>query len=99
MTKRSIIAGLVGVNLLLLGLMVVETYSLPAAFAAGGRGGTYACVTAKVAGQSHDVVYVLAQTRNGDKLHAYYPTSIQANKFGHAKPRDLDKDFDRNTKP
>ena len=92
--KRSLIVLLVGLNLLLLGLVLVATYSPPSAFAqTGGRAGDFLCVTAKAAGQSYDVVYVL--DRPARKLHAFYPKSIRTKDYAYGKYRDLAADFGR----
>ena len=91
-TKRSMIVILVGLNLCLFALLVVSTYSLPAAYAqSGGRAGDFALVTAKVAGQSYDAVYVL--DRPARKLYALYPTGGRDSRLTPAQFRDLVKDF------
>ena len=91
-SKRSGIVILVGLNLLLAALLVVGTYSPPAAFAlSGGRGGDFACITAKTAGQNYDVVYVLDQA--ADKLHAFHPESANRANYTHGGFRDLRQDF------
>ncbi len=91
-TKRSIIVVLVGVNLLLLAALWIGSYSLPAAFAQGrARAGDFASVTAKAAGQTYDVLYILDVPAR--KLYAFYPT--QQLRLTSAPPRDLAKDFDR----
>jgi hypothetical protein len=55
-SRHSLIVLLVGINLFLLVLLIVGSYSLPVAYAqAGGRAGDFALVTAKVASQSYDV--------------------------------------------
>ncbi|UCE61643.1 MAG: hypothetical protein JSU63_07820 [Phycisphaerales bacterium] len=91
-SKRSIIALLVGLNVLLLVLLVMGSYSMPAAFA-GARApdGDYICVTAKAQGQSYDVLYML--DTKADTLHALYPTSVQSKQYATAAPRDLAADF------
>ena len=89
--KRSLIVFLIGVNLFLLALLIVGSHAPPSAFAQqGGRAGDFSLVTAKAAGQSYDVVYVL--DRPGRKLHAFYPKTLQG-QFDWAGFRDLDKDF------
>jgi hypothetical protein len=93
-TKRSWIVILVGVNLLLLGSLLLEGYSLPSALAQSGvRGGEFICVTAKPAGQIYDVLYVLDLPSH--KLHGFYPSLPQSKQLTHAEPRDLKKDFGR----
>ncbi len=52
-TKRSAIVALVGLNLMLLATLLLASQSLPTAYAQAARGtGGFACVTAKVAGQT-----------------------------------------------
>lgn len=92
-SKRSWIVLLVGVNLLLLAVLVLGSYSLPAAFAqAGGRPGSYVCVAAKAQGQNYDVAYVL--DAGADKLHALHPAMPgRGAKYKYAGFRDLNEDF------
>ena len=93
-TKRSMIVMLVGLNLFLLAVLLFGSYSLPAAYAqVGARPGDFACVTAKVAGQTYDVLYVLDVPSR--KLYAFYPTGGHTNQLAATQPRDLAKDFDR----
>ncbi len=90
--KRTLVAALAGLNALLLGALLMQSYSLPTAHAqAKARAGDYACVTAKAAGQSFDVVYVLDKPSR--KLHAFYPSNPQASKYGYGQYRDLAADF------
>lgn len=96
LTKRSIIALLVGVNLLLLAVLLVATYSPPAAYAqARGMPGNFVAVTAKAAGQNYDVLYLL--DRQQQKLHAFYPQRTGGKKYGYGygKYRDLKADFNQ----
>ena len=91
-TKRCVLVILVGANLLFLAALLIGSYSLPAAYAQGSaRPGDFACVTAKAAGQSYDVLYVLDLPAR--KLYALYPT--QSKRLMTAPPRDLAKDFGR----
>ncbi len=90
--KRSLIAFLAGVNLLLLALLVSYVAPLPTAHAQMGRGGGgYICATAKPSGRTFEVLYMIDLAAR--KLHAFYPASPQSRQFGHSEPRDLDKDF------
>ena len=92
-SRRSLIVLLAGLNVVLVVLLIIGSYSLPGAFAqvSGGRG-DIVCVTAKAQGQSYDVLYVLdAQEKF---LHAFYPTSVQAKQYVATPPRDLRKDFE-----
>ena len=96
LTKRSIVVLLVGLNLFLLGLLLVATYSPPAAFAGGGGvAGDFVCVTAKAAGQNYDAVYLLDKRQQ--KLHAFYPqrTGGQKYGYGYGKFRYLKADFEQ----
>ena len=92
--KRSMIVMLVGLNLLLLAVLMLGSYSLPTAYAqVGARPGDFACVTAKVAGQTYDVLYVLDVPSR--KLYAFYPTGGHTNQLAATQPRDLAQDFDQ----
>ena len=48
-------------------------------------------MTAKPAGQSYDVLYMLDPAAH--KLHAFYPGLPQTKQLSHAEPRDLKADF------
>lgn len=90
--KRTLIVVLAGLNVFFLALLLAGQYSLPAAYGqAGGRAGDFVCVTAKAAGRSYDVVYVL--DRPEKKLHAFYPADVQSRKHVYAGFRELEKDF------
>ncbi len=92
MTKRSIISGLAVVNAVLVAALGLASRPDPTAFAQGaGRSGGFISVTAKAAGQSYDVVYVLDVP--GRKLYGYYPPGGQGGKLKPTPPRDLMKDF------
>jgi hypothetical protein len=59
MTKRAVIVGLVGLNLLLLGGLILMVYDLPQAYAQGvGRSANYAMVAGKI-DEGIDAVYLL----------------------------------------
>ena len=90
--KRSLIALLAGVNLILLLVLFSHVSPLPTAFAQAGRGGGgYICATAKPSGRTFEVLYMIDLAAR--KLHAFYPASPQSKQFAHAEPRELDKDF------
>lgn len=94
-SKRSTIVLLIGVNLFLLAALIISSYSLPAAFAQGSaRAGDFACVTANVAGQTYDVLYIV--DIRGQKLYAFYPAGGRRNQLTASEPRDLQKDFGGN---
>jgi hypothetical protein len=88
------IALLLGLNGLL-GLAFLAALAKPAPVLAqtAGRPGDFLCVTAKAAGQTYDVVYVLDVPAR--KLHALYPANAQTRQLLYAQSRDLDKDFRR----
>ncbi len=93
-TRRSVIAILVGVNLVLLAALLMGSYSLPAALGQGAaRAGDFVCVTAKAAGQSYDVLYLLDV--RGRKLYGFYPAAAQPVRLTATAPRDLAADFGR----
>ena len=94
-TRRPLIALLAGVNVLLLLALLAGTHSPPAAYAQGGMraGGEYLTVTAKVAGQTQNVLYVVDV--RGRQLFAFYPAAANTTQLGAIGPRDLAKDFGR----
>ena len=90
--KKSVIACLVGLNLLLFGLLIAGSYSLPAALAQGkGAPGDFISVVAKPSSQSYDVIYLL-DTRS-ERLHAIYPSNLQQRSYGYGGSVDLKADF------
>ncbi|MHC4697803.1 MAG: hypothetical protein ACYTFA_13815 [Planctomycetota bacterium] len=94
-TKRSLIVLLTGLNVLLLIILLIGSYSLPAVYAqvGGGRPGDWLAVTAKAQGQAYDALYLL--NRQDDKLYVLYPTSVQQKQYEAAAFRDLKRDFQR----
>lgn len=93
-TKRAAITALIVANVCLAAALLSACFSLPVARAQpGGRGGEYVCVTAKPAGQTYDVLYVLDPAAH--RLHAFYPGLPQSKQLSRAEPRDLKKDFDK----
>jgi len=63
MSKRAIIVGLVGLNLLLLGGLLLMAYELPEARAQGvGRTGDYVMVSGEIQ-EATDAVYLLSLER------------------------------------
>lgn len=91
-TKQSVIVLLSLVNLVLLVTLVLGSYSTPTAFAQGGaRPGDFISVTAKAAGQSYDVLYVL-DVRDR-KLFGFYPSAPPRSTLVATAPRDLTLDF------
>ena len=85
---------LIGLNVLLGSMLLLETYSLPGANAqVAGLRGDFACVTAKPLGQTYDVLYILDVPDR--KLHAFYVSGARRRQFVEAPPRDLVADFGR----
>ncbi len=94
MSKQTLIALLIGLNVLLAGALVVSSYSLPAAHAqTGGAGGSYVAATAAIDGQQFEILYVLDLSTR--RLHAFAPTNIQTKRLEHLDERDLEADFRR----
>jgi len=90
--KRPLLSVLIVLNVCLLAALLSVCFRLPGAYAqAGARGADYLCVTAKPAGQSYDVLYMLDPAAH--KLHAFYPGLPQSKQLSHAEPRDLKADF------
>ena len=94
-SKRSVIGLLVGLNLILIAALVLGSYSLPTALGQGvsARTGDFVSVTAKVSGQSYDVLYVLDVREH--KLHAFFPPSVQNRQLVYGQFRNLKADFGR----
>jgi hypothetical protein len=93
LTKRSLIVLLVGLNLALLALLVIGTYSSPAAFAQIPRGsGDWVAVSAKAQGQAYDVVYLL--DHGEQKLYALDRTNVRQKHYEPVAFRNLAKDFE-----
>ena len=98
MGKRTIIVALVGVNVLLASALLSRVAALPTARAqTGARPGELLCVTAKPAGQSYDVLYMLDV--GAHKLHAFYHASPQSSRLIPVQPRDLLADFGKDSTP
>ena len=92
--KRSFITLLVLVNLLLLAALLIGSYPPATAFAqVAARSGQFVSVTAKAAGQTYDVVYVLDVPER--KLYAFHPSPTQRDRLIPTAPRDLAQDFQR----
>jgi hypothetical protein len=95
MSKRAVLILLVGLNLLLLAVLLLSTYTPPAAFAQGlTRGGEFLLLTAR-AEQSNDAIYLLdLRTR---QLHVYRTNFPRAGgevtRVTWRASRDLIRDF------
>ncbi len=95
LTKRSLVVLLTGLNVLLLIILLIGSYSLPAVYAqvGGGRPGDWLAVTAKPQGQAYEALYLL--NRQDDKLYVLYPTNVRQKHYKTAAFRDLKRDFQR----
>lgn len=94
LSKRSMILVLIAINAVLLLAVTTRVGRSTAAFAQGGaRAGDFLCVTAKVAGQSYDMLYTLDVPQR--KLFGFYPATGGATRLAATQPRDLAKDFNR----
>jgi hypothetical protein len=90
LSKRSLLVLLVGANLLLAGLLIMEAYPMPRAEAAGpGQPGSFVCVTANAPGQSYDALFVFDDQTNS--LHVLYPEGNRS--MGWGGFRRLEEDF------
>lgn len=93
-SKRSLLAALLGLNGLLAAIFAVASLtSRPAWAQVGGGPGDMLCVTGKAGGQTYDVVYLLDVPSR--KLHAFYPSSPQNRQLAYGGFRDLEKDLPR----
>lgn len=90
-TRRALIVLLAGINVILLVGLLAANIAPSAAFAQAGSPGGMACVTAKAAGRTYDVVYLLDSAQH--KLHAFYASNPQTKKHVHAGFRDLAQDL------
>ena len=92
-SKRSIVVALVGMNLFLLGALILSSYSLPAAYAQrAGYAANYVTVTCEV-DESYDVLYLVdLPTR---RLHAFLPSREAEGRLEYVDSRDLQQDFSR----
>lgn len=94
MTRRNLTVLLVGVNLFLLSILLIGSYSLPVAQAqAAGGGGNFLAVTAAADGEEYEVLYILDLSVN--KLHAFAPKNVQTRRLEYLDSRDLEVDFRR----
>ncbi len=94
MTRQSLMVLLVGINLFLLAVLLVGSYSLPAAGAqTTGAAGGFVAVTAAADGEEYEVLYVLDLAVR--KLHAFAPTNVQTKRLKYLDTRDLEADLRR----
>lgn len=92
MSKKSIIVGLAGVNLLLLAALLATVTWLPTAQAqpAGGPGGGHLTITARVE-PDVDALFLLDLT--AERLHGFVPERQQTGQLHYLGFRDLKRDF------
>ena len=93
--KKLILAALVLANGLLALALIGAVRPLPEAFGQAGGAGSFLAVTAKPAAQSYEVVWLLDLP--GDKLYAFYPPRAAGRDVTSTEPRDLAKDFVKQT--
>lgn len=92
-SKRTIITLLAGLNVVLLLVLFVQTYSLPTALGqARGRVGDYAAVTCRVRANL-DVLYVLDVPTS--RLLCFEPEASRPGAIRLVDTRDLKMDFNR----
>ncbi len=91
--KRFLLVVLAGLNVLLGLSLWMKVGGPPKAYAAAARPGQMLCVTAKVAGQQYDLLWIVDTASR--KLFALYPQPGRATHLVPAAPRDLAKDFNR----
>ena len=93
LTKRSLIVGLVGLNLLVAAVLIFSLDLLPAAYAArGGRPGDFAVITVKVH-KDYDAIYIVDQPVR--KLYCFIPSTAHDGKLTFIQARDLESDIRR----
>jgi len=91
MSKRSIMVGLVAVNLVLLTALVFTTTELPAAYAQPGAvKGSFATITSRVDANT-DALFLLDGTAH--RLHAFVPDRRQGGRLNYINFRNLKPDF------
>ncbi len=91
MSKKSIMVGLIGVNLALLVGLVFTTVKLPAAQAQpGGAVGGYAMITNQFESNT-DALFLLDAA--AQRLHAFIPDRRQGGRLTYINYRNLKPDF------
>jgi len=93
LTKRSLIVALAGVNLFLLGALLLSASPLPTAYAQRVGGSSNYIAVACEADDSYDVFYVVDLPAR--RLHAFIASRRQDGALEYAGNRDLEKDFRR----
>ena len=93
LTKRSLIVGLVGLNLFLAAALIFSLDLVPAAYAGrGGRAGDFAVCTVQVH-EDFDVLYILDQQAR--LLHCFVPSTKKDGKLTFVQTRNLEEDIGR----
>jgi len=93
-SKRVRIVLLLGLNAVLFLALAARMMRPASAFAqSGAKPGDFLSFTAKVAGQSYDMLYILDVPAR--KLYGFYPTGGGTSRLVASPPRDLAKDFSR----
>lgn len=93
LSKRSLIVGLVGVNLMLLAVLILGSFSPPAAYAqAPGRAGDFV-MTSCMVHTDYDVLFII--DRPGSMLHCFTPLPNQPGKLQYVASQNLLRDFNR----
>ncbi len=95
MTKRTLVALLAGLNVLLLTILLLSSYTPPQAFAQGlARSSEYILVSAE-AEQSNDAIYLLdLRTRQLHAFRSTFPrTGGDPTRVTLVHTRDLVRDF------
>lgn len=97
--KGSVLAVLVGLNVLLLLALFIQVDPTPQARAqAGGGGRGYVCVTAAATGADFEILYIADLA--GRKLHYFAPSDPRNRTLEYLGARDLNADFrNEETKP
>ncbi len=93
MTRRALIAALVGLNLLLMVALVLSAVGPPAAYAQidAGRPGDFIAVTSEISGRDADALFLLDVAKR--ELHVFIPEGPQTRRLEYAGYRDLYDDF------
>ena len=94
MSKRTVIVGLLGLNLFLLGVLIFSTYDPPAAMAQSrGRAGDFAITTMQIH-KDYDAVALI--NLPAAKMYFFVPQArAKTARLVPTDMRDLNRDFQR----
>ena len=92
-TKRSVIVGLVGLNLLLAAVLILSAYPPQAAYAQRAGGSSEILAATCRIDNNYDALYLVDLGER--KLHCFVPNRDQSGAIFYAGSRDLLKDFER----